>query len=94
MLGMALLTWLLLNKPISVGSSAPSAAAIRPSYRHPRLRYLSVCLRLFGRVGGDWRMLQAYRMSEVVPNALVGGELDVLAAAVLGGASSPEAEAR
>lgn len=35
-------------------------------------------------IGG---MLQAYRMSEVVPNALVGGELDVLAAAVLGGAS-------
>ncbi len=30
-------------------------------------------------------MLQTYRMSEVVPSALVGGELDVLAAAVLGG---------
>ncbi len=35
-------------------------------------------------IGG---MLQTYRMSEVVPSALVGGELDVLAAAVLGGAS-------
>ena len=30
---------------------------------------------------------KTYRMSEVAPNALVGGELDVLAAAVLGGAS-------
>ncbi|MGP2729941.1 ABC transporter permease, partial [Serratia marcescens] len=35
-------------------------------------------------IGG---LVQVYRMGEVVPNALVGGELDVLAAAVLGGAS-------
>jgi simple sugar transport system permease protein len=35
-------------------------------------------------IGG---LVQVYRMGEVVPNALVGGELDVLAATVLGGAS-------
>jgi simple sugar transport system permease protein len=32
-------------------------------------------------------MLQAHRVGESVPNAMVGGELNVLAAAVLGGAS-------
>ncbi len=32
-------------------------------------------------------LVQVYRMGEVVPNALVGGELDVLAATVLGGVS-------
>jgi len=41
-------------------------------------------LGIMAAIGG---MLQVYRVGEVVPRALVGGELDVLAAAVLGGAS-------
>jgi simple sugar transport system permease protein len=32
-------------------------------------------------------LVQAHRVEEVVPNALIGRELDVLAAVVLGGAS-------
>ena len=40
-----------------------------------------------GRDGGDRRPGAGVPHGEVVPNALVGGELDVLAAAVLGGAS-------
>ena len=41
----------------------------------------------FGAMAAIGGLVQVYRVGEVVPNALVGGELDVLAAAVLGGAS-------
>lgn len=40
-----------------------------------------------GAMAGIAGLLQAHRVEEVVPNALVGRELDVLAAVVLGGAS-------
>lgn len=40
-----------------------------------------------GLLAGIAGLLQAYRVGEAVPNALVGGELNVIAAAVLGGAS-------
>jgi simple sugar transport system permease protein len=40
-----------------------------------------------GLMAGVAGLVQAQRVQEVVPNALVGRELDVLAAVVLGGAS-------
>jgi simple sugar transport system permease protein len=40
-----------------------------------------------GLMAGLAGLVQAHRVGEAVPNAMVGGELNVLAAAVLGGAS-------
>ena len=40
-----------------------------------------------GTMAGIAGLMQAHRVEEVVPNALIGRELDVLAAVVLGGAS-------
>jgi simple sugar transport system permease protein len=40
-----------------------------------------------GFTAGIAGLVQAHRVEEVVPNALIGRELDVLAAVVLGGAS-------
>jgi simple sugar transport system permease protein len=40
-----------------------------------------------GVMAGIAGLVQAHRVEEVVPNALIGRELDVLAAVVLGGAS-------
>lgn len=40
-----------------------------------------------GFMAGIAGLVQAHRVEEVVPNALIGTELDVLAAVVLGGAS-------
>ncbi|MEC5344280.1 ABC transporter permease [Brenneria populi] len=89
MLAIALLTWIVLQKThigrqlYAVGGSAESARRIG-------IRVSLIYLFAYGYLGATAAiggMLQAYRMSEVVPNALVGGELDVLAAAVLGGAS-------
>jgi simple sugar transport system permease protein len=40
-----------------------------------------------GLTAGIAGLVQAYRVEEIVPNALIGRELDVLAAVVLGGAS-------
>ncbi|HHU0746099.1 ABC transporter permease [Serratia marcescens] len=89
MLAVALLTWLLLNKThlgrqlFAVGGDAESARriGIRVGLLH---LFAYGYLGAMAAIGG---LVQVYRMGEVVPNALVGGELDVLAAAVLGGAS-------
>ncbi|GAB1437359.1 ABC transporter permease [Providencia sp.] len=89
MLGIAFLTWILMNKThigrqlYAVGGSQESASRIG-------IRVSVIYLFAYGYLGAMAAiggMLQTYRMSEVVPSALVGGELDVLAAAVLGGAS-------
>ncbi|CPR18462.1 ABC transporter permease [Brenneria goodwinii] len=89
MLVIALLTWALLNKThigrqlYAVGGSPESAHRIG-------IRVSLIYLFAYGYLGATAAiggLLQTYRMSEVVPSALVGGELDVLAAAVLGGAS-------
>ena len=47
-----------------------------------------------GLTAGIAGLVQAHRVEEVVPNALIGRELDVLAAVVLGGASLQAASAR
>lgn len=89
MLGIAFLTWILMNKThigrqlYAVGGSQEYASRIG-------IRVSVIYLFAYGYLGAMAAiggMLQTYRMSEVVPSALVGGELDVLAAAVLGGAS-------
>lgn len=89
MLAMALLTWLLLNKT-HIGRQLYAVGGSNESARRIGIRVSVIYLFAYGYLGAAAAiggMLQAYRMSEVVPNALVGGELDVLAAAVLGGAS-------
>lgn len=89
MLAMALLTWLLLNK-MHIGRQLYAVGGSVESARRIGIRVSLIYLFAYGYLGAAAAiggMLQAYRMSEVVPNALVGNELDVLAAAVLGGAS-------
>ncbi|MFH8132939.1 ABC transporter permease [Pantoea osteomyelitidis] len=89
MLVIAGLTALLLNKThlgrqlYAVGGDAESARriGIRVGLIH---LFAYGWLGAMAAIGG---LVQVYRMGEVVPNALVGGELDVLAATVLGGAS-------
>jgi len=89
MLVIAALTALLLNKTnlgrqlYAVGGDAESARriGIRVGLIHV---FAYGWLGAMAAIGG---LVQVYRMGEVVPNALVGGELDVLAATVLGGAS-------
>ncbi|KAA8998518.1 ABC transporter permease [Affinibrenneria salicis] len=89
MLSIAALTWLLLNKT-HIGRQLYAVGGSPESARRIGIRVALIYLFAYGYLGATAAiggMLQAYRMSEVVPNALVGGELDVLAAAVLGGAS-------
>ncbi|MCG4018101.1 ABC transporter permease, partial [Escherichia coli] len=89
MLGMAFLTWVIMNKT-HIGRQLYAVGGNTESARRIGIRVSLIYLFAYGYLGAAAAiggMLQAYRMSEVVPNALVGGELDVLAAAVLGGAS-------
>ncbi len=89
MLILTAFTWVVLNKTnlgrqlYAVGGSQESArrVGIRVGIIH---LFAYGYLGAFAAIGG---LVQVYRMGEVVPNALVGGELDVLAATVLGGAS-------
>ncbi len=89
MVVMALLTWFLLNKTTTgrqlyaMGGNAE--AARRLGIRLGALHLFAYgYMGLMAAVGG---LTQVLRVEEVVPNALVGRELDVLAAAVLGGGS-------
>lgn len=89
MLAIALLTWILLNKT-HIGRQLYAVGGSPESARRIGIRVSLIYLFAYGYLGAAAAiggMLQTYRMSEVVPSALVGGELDVLAAAVLGGAS-------
>lgn len=89
MLAIALLTLLLLTKT-HIGRQLYAVGGSPESARRIGIRVVLVYLFAYGYLGATAAiggMLQVYRMSEVVPSALVGGELDVLAAAVLGGAS-------
>ncbi len=87
--GAALLTWLLMARSnagrqlYAMGGNPESARRI--GIRIGAMHYLAYgYLGLLAAVGG---LLQAHRVGESVPNALYGGELSVLSAAVLGGAS-------
>ena len=87
MLGMACFTWVVMNKT-HIGRQLYAVGGSTESARRIGIRVSLIYLFAYGYLGAAAAiggMLQAYRMSEVVPNALVGGELDVLAAAVLWG---------
>jgi simple sugar transport system permease protein len=89
MAGAALLTWLLMARShagrqlYAMGGNAESARRIGIDIG--AMHYLAYgYLGFMAAVAG---LLQAHRVGESVPNALYGGELSVLSAAVLGGAS-------
>ncbi len=89
MLLVAALTWVLLNKT-HLGRQLFAVGGDQESARRIGIRVGLLHLFAYGFLGAMAAiggLVQVYRVGEVVPNALVGGELDVLAAAVLGGAS-------
>ncbi|PLR32436.1 sugar ABC transporter permease [Chimaeribacter coloradensis] len=89
MLAVALFTWLLLNRT-HLGRQLFAMGGDQESARRIGIRVGLLHLFAYGYLGAMAALgglVQVYRVGEVVPNALVGGELDVLAAAVLGGAS-------
>lgn len=89
LLAIAVLSWLLLNKT-HLGRQLYAVGGDAESARRVGIRVTLITLFAYGWLGAMAAiggLLQVYRMGEVVPNALVGGELDVLAATVLGGAS-------
>lgn len=88
MLGMVLITWILLRyvnlgrQLYALGDNPEGARRVGVDVRAMHFLaygWLGVC----AGVGG---LMQAHYVKEVVPNALYGRELDVLAATVLGGA--------
>lgn len=89
LLAMAILTWFILNhttlgRQLYAFGGNPEAAR-RLGVNLGRLHLFAYgYLGAMAAVGG---ITQVFRMEEVVPSSLVGRELDVLAAAVLGGAS-------
>ncbi|TCL05447.1 ABC transporter permease [Sodalis ligni] len=85
----AVLTWILMNKT-HLGRQLFAVGGDQESARRIGIRVQIIYLFAYGYLGALAALgglVQVYRTGEVVPNALVGGELDVLAAAVLGGAS-------
>ena len=89
MLVVVLLTWLLMNRS-SAGRQLYALggnpeAARRVGVNVPAMHYLAYGY--LGLMAGAAGLVQAHRVGESVPNGMVGGELNVLAAAVLGGAS-------
>ncbi len=85
----ALITWLLLAKInagrqlAAVGGNAEAARRMGvniPAIQGLAYGYLGLCAAIAG-------LIQAHRVGQVVPNAMMGQELNVIAAAVLGGAS-------
>ena len=89
MLIIAAITWLLLNKT-HLGRQLYATGGDQESARRIGIRVGLIHVLAYGYLGAlaaIGGLVQVYRVGEVVPNALVGGELDVLAATVLGGAS-------
>ena len=89
MLIIAAVTWLLLNKT-HLGRQLYATGGDQESARRIGIRVGLIHILAYGYLGAlaaIGGLVQVYRVGEVVPNALVGGELDVLAATVLGGAS-------
>lgn len=89
MLALTVISWLLLNKT-HLGRQLYAVGGSTEAARRIGIRVSIIWLFAYGYLGALAAiagMLQVYRVSEVVPNALVGGELDVLAAVILGGAS-------
>jgi simple sugar transport system permease protein len=88
MIAVLLTTWLLLRR-LTVGRQLHAMgdnteAARRVGVNIGAMHYLAYCW--LGATAGIAGLMQAHYAQEVVPNALAGRELDVLAAVVLGGA--------
>lgn len=85
----ALLTWLLMTRSAAgrqlTAMGGNPEAARRLGVNLGTMHFLAYGY--LGLLAGLAGLLQAHRVGEAVPNAMVGNELNVLAAAVLGGAS-------
>lgn len=82
-------TWLLLSR-LRVGRQIVAHGGNPEAAQRLGCNIWGLHLLVYGYMGlmaGLAGMVQAYRVEEIVPNALIGRELDVLAAVVLGGAS-------
>lgn len=89
MVVMALLTWFILNKT-TTGRQLYAMGGNPEAARRLGVRLGALHLFAYGYMGfmaAVGGLTQVLRVEEVVPNALVGRELDVLAAVVLGGGS-------
>lgn len=89
MLAAAVLTWILLSKT-TTGRQLYAMGGNPEAARRLGIRLGALHLFAYGYMGvmaAIGGVTQVMRVEEVVPNALVGRELDVLAAAVLGGGS-------
>jgi len=87
--GAALLTWLFMTRT-SAGRQLTAMGGNVEAARRLGIDIATMRFLAYGYLGlmaGLAGILQAHRVGESVPNAMVGGELNVLAAAVLGGAS-------
>ena len=85
----AVLTWLLMTRS-SAGRQLSAMGGNPEAARRLGINIAAMHFLAYGFLGllaGLAGLLQAHRVGESVPNAMVGNELNVLAAAVLGGAS-------
>lgn len=86
---LSLTTWFILNKT-NIGRQVYAMGGDEESARRVGINLSFIHFFAYGYCGvmaSIAGLVQVYRVNEVVPNALVGTELDVLAAVVLGGAS-------
>lgn len=89
MLCCAIVTWIILNRT-TVGRQLYAMGGNAEAARRLGIRLGPMHLFAYGYMGlmaAIGGITQVFRVEEVIPNALVGRELDVLAAAVLGGGS-------
>ena len=89
MLGAVLLTYVLMTR-LSAGRQLYAMGGNPEAARRVGINIAGVHFLAYGYLGlmaGVAGLIQAHRVGESVPNAMVGHELNVLAAAVLGGAS-------
>jgi simple sugar transport system permease protein len=88
-LGAVVLTWLLMNRS-TAGRQLYAMGGNPEAARRMGIDLGAMHALAYGYLGlmaGLAGLVQAHRVGQSVPNAMVGGELNVLAAAVLGGAS-------
>ena len=89
MIAVVAATWFLMNRTsagrqiYAMGGNSEAARRIGISIGLMQM----LAYGYMGLMAGAAGLVQAHRVGESVPNAMVGGELNVLAAAVLGGAS-------
>jgi simple sugar transport system permease protein len=89
MLGAVLVTWLLMAR-LSAGRQLYALGGNREAARRLGVNVAAMHFLAYGYLGfmaGLAGLVQAHRVGESVPSAMVGQELNVLASAVLGGAS-------